>query len=59
MIGDNPAGDIRGANESGWTSILVRTGLFHEGENDLIDPAKFVVENFEEAIKLILKRECL
>jgi len=24
MIGDNPRGDIRGANDMGWTSILVR-----------------------------------
>ena len=30
MIGDNPAGDIRGANSAGapWVSVLVRTGLF-------------------------------
>jgi ribonucleotide monophosphatase NagD (HAD superfamily) len=24
MIGDNPRGDIRGANAMGWTSILVK-----------------------------------
>ena len=28
MIGDNPSSDIRGANDSGWISILVRTGMF-------------------------------
>lgn len=28
MIGDNPEGDIEGANRKGWNSILVRTGLF-------------------------------
>lgn len=28
MIGDNPHGDIQGANNKGWESILVRTGVF-------------------------------
>ena len=30
MIGDNPKSDIAGANAKGWTSILVRTGVFDE-----------------------------
>jgi ribonucleotide monophosphatase NagD (HAD superfamily) len=35
MIGDNPEGDIEGANRKGWNSILVRTGLYQglDGEN--------------------------
>lgn len=49
MIGDNPAGDIRGANLAGWESILVRTGLF-DGVNDEVDPAKYVVNDFKDAI---------
>lgn len=57
MIGDNPSGDIRGANLVGWNSILVRTGVFWEGENDINDPAKYVVNNFTDAIKLIMKQE--
>ena len=28
MIGDNPKSDIDGANRLGWTSILVKTGVF-------------------------------
>ena len=24
MIGDNPAGDVKGANQQGWESILLR-----------------------------------
>jgi ribonucleotide monophosphatase NagD (HAD superfamily) len=32
MIGDNPAGDIRGANQMGWESILVRTGVYKPGD---------------------------
>lgn len=33
MIGDNPAGDILGANEMGWKSILVRTGIYKPGDH--------------------------
>ena len=60
MIGDNPAADIRGANNFGWKSILVKTGVFNpkHGElNDKDDPAHYVVHNFEEAVNLILKEE--
>jgi ribonucleotide monophosphatase NagD (HAD superfamily) len=32
MIGDNPAGDIKGANQMGWESILVRTGVYKSGD---------------------------
>jgi ribonucleotide monophosphatase NagD (HAD superfamily) len=28
MIGDNPLSDIEGASRKGWTSILVKTGIF-------------------------------
>lgn len=28
MIGDNPTGDIYGANLMGWESVLVKTGVF-------------------------------
>ena len=58
MIGDNPKSDIKGANENGWISILVRTGLF-KGENDEKNPAKYVVNDFKEAIELIFKLEGL
>jgi len=32
MIGDNPKSDIAGANAKGWTSILVRSGVFNAKE---------------------------
>mgnify|MGYP001810488378 CR=1 FL=1 len=48
-IGDNPKSDIRGANNIGWISILVRSGVF-KGVNDPIDPAQYVV------YKIIYKR---
>lgn len=28
MIGDTPESDIQGANNMGWISILVKTGIF-------------------------------
>jgi ribonucleotide monophosphatase NagD (HAD superfamily) len=34
MVGDNPSGDIEGANRKGWESILVRTGIFESKENN-------------------------
>jgi len=57
MIGDNPKSDIRGANQKGWISILVRSGIFNGPQNDEKDPATYVVDDFEEAIKLIFELE--
>ena len=31
MIGDNPRGDILGANQKNWRSILVRSGIYKPG----------------------------
>lgn len=59
MIGDNPEGDIEGANRKGWTSILVRTGLFKGPGNDANHPASHVVEDMEEAVRLICRLERL
>jgi len=57
MIGDNPEGDIEGANRKGWESILVRTGLFYGADNHHKHPAKHVVQDMEAAIDLICRRE--
>jgi HAD superfamily hydrolase (TIGR01456 family) len=57
MIGDNPETDIKGANNVNWISILVRTGVFKGKENDEINPAKYVVDDFMEAVKLICRLE--
>jgi HAD superfamily hydrolase (TIGR01456 family) len=57
MIGDNPEGDIKGANMNGWQSILVRTGLFKGPENDPHNPATFIKENILESIKFIMEKE--
>jgi len=57
MIGDNPTTDIKGANRAGWTSILVKSGIFKGDENDVQNPANFVVNDLKEAIQLIFKLE--
>ena len=61
MIGDNPDSDIDGANRRGdnWVSILVRTGVFQGVGNSEKHPAKYVVEDMEEAVKLIFELEKL
>eukprot|EP00347_Sterkiella_histriomuscorum_P019004 403343335 len=62
MIGDNPDGDIEGANQKGWNSILVKTGVYRhldEHEKETAHKAKFLVQDMNEAFELILKRENL
>lgn len=60
MIGDTPNSDIKGANRmEDWSSVLVRTGIFKDGENDPNYPARFVVEDLEEALNMIFKKEGL
>ncbi|CAG8434035.1 9720_t:CDS:10 [Funneliformis mosseae] len=49
--------DIAGANRAGWTSILVRTGVFSGEDNDLLNPAKFVADNILHAVEWMFHRE--
>ncbi|PIA15673.1 HAD-superfamily hydrolase, partial [Coemansia reversa NRRL 1564] len=58
-IGDNPAADIAGANGAGWTSVLVRTGVFNggPGTNDPANPATMVVNHVEDAVGWIVAAE--
>jgi len=57
MVGDNPAADIRGANQAGgpWRSVLVRTGVFSTGDNDPHDPAWKVVDDVSAAVDVVLE----
>ncbi|KAI5666166.1 hypothetical protein M9H77_16019 [Catharanthus roseus] len=59
MVGDNPAVDIKGAQQAGhpWYSILTRTGVFKEKGNHADYPADLVVDTVEEAIDYILMKE--
>ncbi|KAI8923782.1 HAD-like domain-containing protein [Entophlyctis helioformis] len=55
-VGDNPASDIHGANQHGWESILVRTGVWKEshGHNH---GAGHVVHDVQEAVHWALEKE--
>eukprot|EP00826_Nyctotherus_ovalis_P056728 TRINITY_DN771_c0_g1_i1.p1 TRINITY_DN771_c0_g1~~TRINITY_DN771_c0_g1_i1.p1 ORF type:complete len:379 (+),score=88.48 TRINITY_DN771_c0_g1_i1:68-1204(+) len=57
MVGDNPEGDIKGANMNNWQSILVKTGLFKGPGNDPHNPATFVKEDVLESVRFIMERE--
>lgn len=60
MVGDNPLSDIQGANDFGWTSMLVKTGVFkgskHEGVKGTI-PAHYCVDDVMEAVNTALRIE--
>jgi ribonucleotide monophosphatase NagD (HAD superfamily) len=53
MIGDNPHVDIKGANDSNFISILVKTGVFSGDNNHDEHPANYCVDNVGDAVKLI------
>jgi ribonucleotide monophosphatase NagD (HAD superfamily) len=55
MVGDNPRGDICGANRIGWASFLTQTGVHHGQANDPENPATQVVLNFQEAAEVVLR----
>lgn len=62
MIGDNPESDIAGGNACGWTTILVKSGVFKptaKHPNDPKHPATHVVDDFSKAIELIYRLENL
>jgi ribonucleotide monophosphatase NagD (HAD superfamily) len=46
MMGDNPLSDIAGANKVGWYSFLTQTGIHQSSDNDIQNPATFIVQNF-------------
>ena len=59
-IGDNPASDIRGANNAGehWSSVLVKTGVWQgwrTEENCVEDPAIMVADDVHTAVQRILE----
>ncbi|KAJ3206827.1 hypothetical protein HDU82_004281 [Entophlyctis luteolus] len=54
-IGDNPESDIAGANGAGWTSVLVKTGVYDEGPHE----ANVLVEDVEQAVEAILSERLI
>jgi ribonucleotide monophosphatase NagD (HAD superfamily) len=55
MIGDNPKGDIYGANLMGWESILVETGIYRPNDHlGVGETPKHHVKDMSAALSLIL-----
>lgn len=53
-VGDNPKSDIAGANAAGWSSVLVRTGMFSsQAANDSEFPAEKVCDHVGGALEYI------
>jgi len=57
MIGDNPESDISGANAAGWSSVLVRTGVYDPADGPPSHSPTYEAENVEEAVQWALDRE--
>lgn len=56
MVGDNPASDILGANNYGWYSILVRSGLFKDSDlPNIAAQPKQILNNALEAVEFGLR----
>ncbi|WRT68322.1 TIGR01456 family HAD hydrolase [Kwoniella shivajii] len=58
MVGDNPLSDIDGANRHGWSSILVRTGVFHDthGEKPSHTPT-IICDDVEKGVEWAIEQE--
>lgn len=53
MVGDNQHSDIRGANDYGWKSVLVRTGVYQDGDPMITNPT-FVCDDVLDAVNTAL-----
>ncbi|KZT20001.1 HAD-superfamily hydrolase [Neolentinus lepideus HHB14362 ss-1] len=57
MVGDNPESDIAGANGAGWSSVLVRTGVYNPEQGPPTHTPTYIAEDVEEAVEWAIKRE--
>ena len=58
MIGDDVEADIGGAEAAGIAGFLVRTGKYHAGDEDRIDPPSAgVVDDLTSAVDLVLAQQ--
>ncbi|ODQ67755.1 HAD-superfamily hydrolase [Nadsonia fulvescens var. elongata DSM 6958] len=57
MVGDNPASDIMGANNYGWDSMLVRTGVFQDGDlPTIVAKPKYIFNDVLEAVNFAIQK---
>ncbi|KAI0279514.1 HAD-hyrolase-like-domain-containing protein [Russula aff. rugulosa BPL654] len=57
MVGDNPESDIAGANTAGWSSVLVRTGVYDPVDGPPAHNPTHEAENVEAAVQWAIDRE--
>ncbi|CCF59455.1 hypothetical protein KAFR_0H00460 [Kazachstania africana CBS 2517] len=56
MVGDNPASDIAGAINYGWSTCLVKTGVYREGDCIGENNPTMTVSDVHEAVTNVLNR---
>lgn len=54
MVGDSLISDIRGGNENGFKTVLVKTGNYKEGDAIGTDQPDYIVQDVLEAVETIL-----
>lgn len=52
MVGDNPALDIAGGNAYGWETVLLRLGVYQDGDGGAV-PTMGVFDGVEEAVRAL------
>ncbi|KAJ1017862.1 hypothetical protein NDA16_005178 [Ustilago loliicola] len=57
MVGDNTESDIKGAVDFGWSSALVRTGVYKDHNGPPNYKATILVDNVEQAVIQAIQRE--
>lgn len=55
MIGDDARDDVIGAINAGMKGILVQTGKYRDGDEQLLPPEATSVKNFSDAVALVMK----
>jgi ribonucleotide monophosphatase NagD (HAD superfamily) len=56
-IADNPESDIAGANNAGWSSVLVKTGVYDRAQGLPKHKPTHIADNVELAVQWALQRE--
>ncbi|EST08907.1 HAD-superfamily hydrolase, subfamily IIA [Kalmanozyma brasiliensis GHG001] len=57
MVGDNTESDIKGAVDFGWSSALVRTGVYKDHNGPPNHKPTILVDNVEQAVIEAIQRE--
>lgn len=57
MVGDNTESDIKGAVDFGWSSALVRTGVYKDHNGPPNYKPTILVDNVEQAVIQAIQRE--